>query len=1102
MKVTNLKFRFFKYSKQVPLFYGLNLFLIFLICFESSGAKASEKIDEGKIIEADPFVVIGKVNSEEFPEGIPFVTVRVDGTTIGTVTDIEGNFKLEVPTEESVLVFSAVGFVSQSIKVGSQRVVNVTFAEDVQALEEVVVVGFGGTQRKESLVSSITSVSAKELKVNSTNLTNALAGRIPGVISYQRSGEPGEDNSDFFIRGLGTFGAGKRDPLILIDNIESSPTDLARLQADDIEAFSVLKDATAAAVYGARGANGVILVNTKSGEEGKTKFQLRMSNKISTNTKNFQLADNLTYMELENESVVARPLLSSTPLLPYSNKQIDFTKAGTDPLLYPSNDWMDILVKPYTMNQAYNISASGGGKRARYYLAGTYNVDNGVLNIDPINDFNNNIKLLNYSLRSNVNIQLTKNLEGVVRIYGQFDDYTGPLGGTDRYGNGISGGTRIFNLALSANPVSFPALYPRELLPYVDYPLFGGAPTRSGGSLLANPYAEAVKGYEVRKSSTLMPQIELNQNLSFVTPGLKMGVMGYIRRYSSYSIRRSYTPFYHSAVVNPVSGEVVLDILNDGEQGSIGSVGNPVLNFESAGSSADNRVYLQSTINYNRNFQDKHNVSGMLIYLIQSYETGTPDGNLQSSLPKRNQGISGRFSYGFDNRYLAEFNFGFNGSERFSKKNRYGFFPSFGLAYHISNETFWAPVSSVIDDLKLRFSYGFVGNDQIGNNNDRFFYLSNVDLNSGTYGARFGEDYLLGANRKNGIIVNRYANELISWETSEQYNLGIDMTLFNSVDIVTEIFRQTRSNILQPRSYIGSVMGLNPSAEPKANTGKAASQGIDVSVVYSKFFSQNKSLQIRSNLTYSTSEFLEYDEVDYPAGEGYRSVIGNSVSQQYGYIAERLFVDDNEVFNSPQQFGFYQGGDIKYRDVNGDGVISAADRVPLGYPTVPEIIYGFGATFAVNQFDLGFFFQGAARTSFFIDSRRISPFVQVNSGGTTEQNGLLNVIADSHWSELDGQQDLYAFWPRLSNVVIENNVQTSTWWMRNGSFLRLKSVEAGYNFPEAAANRLHLDNLRLYLRGTNLFSLSKFKLWDVEMGGNGLGYPIQSIYAVGMLVNF
>src|SRR5690606_38320713 len=383
-------------------------------------------------------------------------------------------------------------------------------------------VGFG-TQKKASLVSSITVVNPKELKGPSSNLTTMLAGRVSGMIAYQRSGEPGADNAQFFIRGLGSFGSGKTDPLILIDGIESTSTDMARLQPDDISAFSVLKDATAAAVYGARGANGVVLITTKTGAHGKTKFMVRTEGKLSTNTQNIQLTDNITYMNLANEAVLTRP----TPKpLPYSQAKIEHTIRGTDPYLYPNNDWVDMLIKDYTFNQGYNLSASGGGNRARFYVSGTYNADNGILKKHGTSNFNNNIKLINYSLRSNINIDLTKTTEARVNLYGQFDDYNGPT----------RDGAEYFRMALWSNPVQFPAVYPAEYLPYIQHPLFGGHVVMDGNStngvLLSNPYAELVRGYRQYNRSTLLPQLEIKQNLDFITKGLNFRTMAYAKRYS------------------------------------------------------------------------------------------------------------------------------------------------------------------------------------------------------------------------------------------------------------------------------------------------------------------------------------------------------------------------------------------------------------------------------------------------------------------------------------------------------------------------------------------------------------------------------------------
>jgi TonB-linked SusC/RagA family outer membrane protein len=1022
--------------------------------------------------------ITGTVISEEDNLTVLGVTVLEKGTNNGVVTDFDGNYEIRVSDPDAVLVFSFIGYKTVEIPVDGRDEIDVTLSTDLSTLDETVIIGFGGTQKKASLVSSITSINPAELKGPTNNLTTMMAGRVAGMVAFQRTGEPGADNSNFFIRGLGSFGSGKVNPLILIDGIESTTTDMARLQPDDIESFSVLKDAAAAAVYGARGANGVVLISTKSGKAGKTKFSFRAESRISSNTDNFAFADNVTYMQLANEASLTR---DRNAILPYTQTKIDRTAAGADPLLYPNNDWIDQLIKDYTINEAYNISASGGSEKARYYIAGTYNVDNGVLDVDGLNNFNSNIKLLNYSIRSNINLDLTETTEAIIRVYGQFDDYNGPVGG----------GQAIFNNAVWSNPVKFPAVYPQEFLPYIEHPLFGGATTGFGNeTLLVNPYAEMVSGYQTWKASTVQPQVEIKQNFNFITEGLSARAMGYLRRYSFYEVSRQYNPFYYGSRINPETGEVSINVLNPGGEGSIGTVGTEYLNYSEGRKLLDSRLYVETAINYDRIFDEKHAVSAMVINLISNFETGNA-GNVQNSLPNRNHGISGRFTYGYDSRYLAELNFGYNGSERFAEGHRYGFFPSAGLAYRVSEEDFFEPVKNVISNLKFRGTYGFVGNDQIGDTGDRFFYLSNVNLNNTTYGAAFGEEY---AYYRPGVFISRYSNPQIGWEESEQLNLGMDLELFDFLNITADVFRQRRTNVLQVRSNIGATMGLT--AIPATNFGEMESRGLELSMDLNKQISQDWWTQLRSNFTYATSEVTHFDELNYPEELSYRSRIGQNASQRWGYIAERLFVDEAEVQNSPTQFGDYTGGDIKYRDVNDDGVISENDMVPIGYPEVPEIIYGFGGTLGYKNFDVSAFFQGSARSSFFINPQNISPFV-ING---PYQNGLLDVISTDYWSEEN--RDLYAFWPRLSQTFIENNNQPSTWWMRDGSFLRLKTVEAGYSLPAGLADKIFLKAMRVYFSAQNLAVWSKFDLWDPEMGGNGLGYPIQSVYNLGVKIDF
>jgi TonB-linked SusC/RagA family outer membrane protein len=1037
------------------------LCLLLLVC--SVSAQTTFKVS-GKVVDSKGL-------------SLPGVTVAVKNTSTGVSTDTLGNFSINAPNPSAILVFSMIGFAKQEVEVRMRHVINITLPDDQNALKEVVVVAYG-EQKKESLVSAITSVRIKDIKGPTSNLTTMLAGRISGVVAYQRSGEPGADNAQFFIRGITSFGSGKIDPLILIDGMESTPNTLARLQPDDIAGFSVLKDAAASSLYGARGANGVILVTTKSGVSGKTQFNFRFENSISQNTKDFALADNITYMKLANEATLTRNPVAA---LPYSQTKIDHTIAGDNPYLYPSNNWLKQLIKDRTTNQRFNMNLSGGGTAAVYYVAGTFNQDNGILRTEGGNNFSNNVSLKSYEIRSNVNVKLTPTTEAIIRTSGNFDDYNGPVGRRDANNNLVSGGAIVFNNALLANPVLFPVQYPASKLPNIAHPLFGNAALGTNGQTYLNPYAEMVSGFQQYNTSTLNIQLELKQDFGFIIPGLTARVMAYSKRYSYFDVARQYTPFYYSA--SPVINEpdnYNLSLLNE-------ATATEYLTYKEGNKTVNTNTYGEAAINYNTTIAQKHNISGLLVGIFRSYLTGNA-GDLQSSLPFRNLGISGRFTYGYDDRYLFETNFGYNGSERFAANNRYGYFPSVGVAWNVSREAFFKPLTSVVSKLKLRATYGLVGNDQIGAASDRFFYLSNVNLNDPNYGAVFGENY---GYSKNGVSISRYANNGITWEKSQKTNVGMDLGLFSSLNLVVDVYKERRSNILMQRSYIPSTMGLT--APVSANVGVAEGKGVDLSLDYSHNFTDGY-LQLRGTFTYATSKLLVNEQPEYRANEQYLSALGYSLYQPSGLIAERLFVDDEDVRNSPKQtFGEVRGGDIKYRDMNNDGQITNLDKVSnLGFPSVPEIVYGFGFSTGYKNFDISTFFQGSARSSFFIDPTRISPFVQNGNA----QTGLLDAIAKDHWSEDD--RNIYAFWPRLGTTISQNNSQASTWWMRNGAFLRMKSAEIAYNFKGKALSKIHMKSLRLYLNGTNLFVLSGFKLWDPEQGGVGLTYPVQKVFNIGL----
>ena len=1011
---------------------------------------------------------------------LPGASITIVGTTKGVTTDLDGTFTIEANRGDK-LIFSFIGMDSQVIDITNQTRINVELKEKSEELEDVTVVAFA-KQKKESVLASIETVSPSDLKVPSSNLTSALAGRMSGVISYQRSGEPGEDNAQFFIRGVTTFGY-KKDPLILIDGIELSTTDLARMHPDDIAAFSIMKDATATALYGARGANGVILVTTKEGKEGKAKVSVRFENSMSKATKDIKFADPITFMKLHNEAVRTRDPLG---FLPYSQGKVDNTIAGGNPMVYPQTNWQDELLKDYTMNKRLNFNMSGGGKVARYYLAGGVTQDNGILDVEKKNDFNSNINLKRYLMRSNVNINVTSTTEAVVRMHGTFDDYRGP----------IEGGTEMYRAIVRSNPVLFPAVYePDAAHTNTRHVLFGNY----GNANYINPYAELVKGYKEYSQSLMLAQIELKQNFSFITEGLSARVLGNTTRDAYFDVVRSYNPFYYSvANYNPRTDVYKLAVLNANE-------GRASLDYQEGDKRVSSTFYAESALQYDRTFNQKHGVSGLLVGIMRQFLSGN-EGSLQASLPSRNLGLSGRFTYSYDSRYFGEFNFGYNGTERFAKQERFGFFPSAGAAWFVSNEEFWAPFSKTISKLKLKATYGLVGNDQIGSSNDRFFYLSNVNINDANRSYRWGTE---GGYVVNGVSISRYANDQITWETATKTNIGIEVGLWDKIDIQADIFTEYRTNILWDRLSFDT-FGLQ--ASTKANVGEASSKGIDISVDYQENFSNGMWVTARGNFTYAKGIFEVVEEPDYSATP-WLSRVGHPINQKWGYIAERLFVDDWDVLNSPEQtFGgsVVRGGDIKYRDINGDDKITELDMVPIGYPETPEIIYGFGVSTGYKAFDLSVFFQGSARSSFWIDAAATAPFINYNYGlnpavedpfyDYEKNNALLQAYADSYWSE--DNRDIYALWPRLSDSAEPNNTARSTWFMQNGSFLRLKSAEFGYALPAQFTRKFGMEYARFYVSGTNLLTFSKFKLWDPEMGGNGLGYPVQRVFNLGIQVSF
>lgn len=1051
-----------------------------------------------------PITVTGTVVDST---GKPLTGVSVVNTgkkNSGTYTDSHGRFILDV-APRSVIEFSYVGFTDQRLTITeSTKDVSIVLRAVASNISDVIVTAFGRKQRREAVVGSVTSIDPTELKIPSSNLTNALAGRVAGLISFQRAGQPGLDNANFFIRGVTTLGY-SASPLILVDNVELSSSDLARLQVDDIASFSILKDASAAALYGARGANGVILVTTKDGKIGKARINFRLESSVSEPTKKIQLADPVSYMKYYNEAVTTRDPLQKPLYTPndISNRQATLDHApGSNPYLYPAVDWMSTLFRDHTTTNRANFSASGGTQLAKYYMAGSYSRDNGILQVNPVNNFNSGMKYENYQLRTNINLSLTKTTEVEVRLWGNFNDYTGPITSST---DGFS--TDLYVKALHANPVAFAPYYQPDSANLKTHHILFGNNTNLTNNLLDNPYADLMYGYKTFSESRMSAQFELTQKMNFL-PGLSFHGIFSTNRYAYFDLTRSYRPFYYGiGFSDPKTGQYTLNWLNN-QPGSA----QEFLSYYPGNKSVYTYLYLQGTIDYSHSF-GKHSVGATVIGTRQQTQYGDAQ-DLLSSLPYRNLGASGRASYSYDSRYFVEFNFGYNGSERFAPNHRYGFFPTIGAGWVISNEKFWdGPIANIITRLKIRGSYGLVGNDNIGN--QRFFYLSNVTPDntnqSNSSAANYNPLYYSSFGSTNsytlyGTTIQAYPNPDVTWERSKKSNIAIEATIAKNLNITAEYYHEHRYDILIPRGYIPVTVGIENTANSnlQANLGVVDANGLDLNVNYNARITKDLTAQLLGNLTVTSSKIVYTEEPQYKYGYEFRK--GQPINQQFGYIAERLFVDDKEAQNAPPQtFGNGRpaaGGDIKYRDVNGDGVVDGDDQVPIGLPTTPQIIYGFGFSLQYKSFDISAFFQGLARESFFINPTSGTDISKGIYGTAPFVNNaqLLKAYADDHWSE--EHQNLYALYPRLSTSDVSNNEVQSTWWMRDGSFMRLKSAEIGYSLPRRWIKRAYMENARFYLSGLNLLTFSAFKLWDPEMAGQGFGYPIQRVFNLGLNLNF
>lgn len=977
------------------------------------------------------------------------VNVSEIGTSNGTITDMNGTYTIHITNDSPGLKFTYIGFKEKEVDVKKENILDVTLEEDVAALEEVVVVGFG-SQKKASVVGSITNVEPAKLQLTpSRSLSNNLAGMVSGVIAVQRSGNPWFNNSDFWIRGVSTF-QGNTNPLVLVDGIERSLHDI---DPEEIESFSVLKDAAASAVYGVRGANGVIMINTKRGRIGKPQVDVRFERAYTTPVRMPDYIGSVKYLELMNEMYLDtgnEPFASEAKLLNYKNQ--------TDPELYPDIDWWDIVAKDFADNTRANLSVNGGTNILRYSLVLGYYNENGIINRDTNQEWDSSLKVNRYTVRSNVDVNVTPTTLVRVNLGGFLQTRNGPPGDDSNTG--------IFFRAMQIPPYVHPPMYADGKIPKVD--------NRD------NPWAYATqRGYERVNANKIEAMTSIEQDLKFLTPGLNAKVTFAFDKGSSNYVSRLKNPdYYKPASGRDENGNLITTISQNGQQ---------FLGYATGAFWGDQSVYLEAMTSYNRIFKKKHDVNAMFLYNQKVYDDG-------SALQFRTQGIAGRLSYTYNTKYVGEFNFGYNGSENFAKGKRFGFFPAVALGWIVSQEEFMQPLSNIISNLKLRVSLGQAGNSNIEGR--RFAYLSTI-ADTGYY--RWGtlnDVYRLG--RAEGEV----GVPDLTWETVTKANAGFDIGFFNGgVNITLDVFNENRKDIFIPRRNVPGSAGFN--REVWANFGKVKNQGIDMSLTLNKQLNKDWFISAMANYTYAHNEITEMDE---PLGliGTYRSGTGKPVGQIFGLVADGLFTDNDFDENGKLKEGIptptfsdinnLRPGDIKYRDMNNDGKITNEDRTAIGGTVNPEIVYGFGATVKYKSVDFGFFMQGVGNTHRMLYGENWLPGSVLGAG-----NIFSNV--DDRWTPENPNQDV--FWPRLGRLAIENNEQHSTWWLKDMSFLRLKNVEVGYSFPRLWTRKVGVKDCRVFLRGTNLLTFSDFKLWDPELDTpDGLRYPQMKSVSIGLSLNF
>ncbi|MDR7129541.1 TonB-linked SusC/RagA family outer membrane protein [Algoriphagus sp. 4150] len=996
------------------------------------------------------FMIKGTVKSGEDGMTLPGVNVMVKGTGNGTVTDLEGNYAINVPSDDATLVFSFIGFVSVEVAASNRSIIDINLVTDTQSLDEFVVVGFG-EQKKATMTGAVSSVGGKDLIQSPVaNISNSLVGRLPGLIAVQSSGEPGFDQSSLKIRGIATLNTGSEsDPLILVDGVQRSSINL--IDPNEIETLSILKDASATAVFGVRGANGVILITTKTGAKGKPTISYTANYGVQSPNRLPKMLNSYEYASLHNEASINS---GQTPY--FSDESLELYRNGLDPYFHPDVDWFDLVLKDYSSQQQHNFNISGGAENTRYFISLGYFGQNGAYDVEEFtNDYSANPKYERYNLRSNFDIDFNKNFSASVKVGAQFADSNYP---------GFGAGEIFFRI-LNSNPLMNPGVIDGRLISGVE-----GLPSSSG-----NPLSAIVNnGYQRNFNSTLNSNVALKHKLDFVTEGLSVrGMVAYDNYYQHAVSRNKQNETYR--IVKDPNDPTAPVFIREGLDAPF-SFGE---SFE-----RNRKVYLESAIDYSRSF-GVHNVTGMALYMQERYTAPGQEYNV----PRGYQGFVGRVTYNYREKYLTEVNMGYNGSENFPEGKRYGFFPSFSLGWILTEEQFM-PKGDVLSFMKIRGSYGEVGNDKIGD--ARFLYLPSVFYpNSGGYNfGNYGTNY----QWYNGAQEGRVGNPDVTWERAKKFNIGFETGFFgDKLRFNVDYFNENRDNILW---YLGTIPALVQADLPPVNIGKVRNHGFELELNYNgnigefNYWAKTNYSFAKNNIDYMDEPIRAYP---------WLQRTGHPVDQFWGLVSDGFYNTAAELAEAPSSAfaSQLQPGDIRYVDQNGDGVIDQNDEVPIGYSKFPQVVYGLSFGGDYKGFDFSILFQGADKVSTYIGEMGAWAF------DTDWRNATTSHL--ERWTPERYEAGLPITYPRveLSPTSGKHNYRPSDFWLQDVSYIRLKNVEVAYRFQPVILSRIGVSSLRVFVNGNNLLTWSQMENLDPESPtGRGAFYPQMRVYNVGVNVQF